>query len=63
VAETRQYLNPGGAYVNEATNLSEYLNPGGAYVNETTEPAAPGGGIPTLVGPRFGLAGSRGLAA
>lgn len=36
MAQTRQYLVPGGEFVNEGTNGYEYLIPGGEYINETT---------------------------
>ena len=46
VAEAdREYLLPGGDYINE-TSTREYLLPGDGYINETVEatpPAAPTG--------------------
>lgn len=36
MAQTRQYLVPGGEFVNETTNGYDYLIPGGEFINETT---------------------------
>lgn len=40
----RQYLIPGGEFVNETTSTLEYLVPGSVFLDETSTAAAGGGG-------------------